>query len=695
MLALGETNKNNTALSKSLKKVSSGMRLKSAGDGASDYAISEKMRVMIRSLNQDEENVKKGINLINTAEGGIQNIVTSLRSLKALALNSANDHNSDIDRKILQKSFSSYIDNIDDIASTTNYDNKYLLNGNYRRGSNLSSQESVSSETEDLNKISDFVLPNELLSYTAFKSYIESEINRQDLPVTGCTTDVRPSGTANYIQYGNTIEITSDGIFQLPNLGCNILIKAQNVEIQGNGNICRDFFIKTYNDNSKIWLNNVNIVNDFDIERSIITFTGKGNSLNLIGKNTLESTVIKYIHRAVNFTCDPIPIIDVGDELTVNNGVKTQEGVLYIPDSTVSTAHCGIGTAKNKNANIIINSGTMGICSTGGAAIGSPGARDKYDRFVGDITINGGYILAFSYGGTAIGAGCSGNDYDHEEYARYNKLVPTFVNTGAGNIFIGANAKIDVYSAGSAAIGASSYQKNHHEGTAVGSTTSSVGNITIESNNVRAYAPNDEAIGSGHARGWNQQARTTIFYNEYNASVGEIKSDKNSYLLPFQDDDLKTRYHLYSSKNSSSEDDIDNINNKGDSPLIIHFGPKANQNLHVYINNMHSSAIGLDDTGVDPREKALESLEKIDNAIDYALNEIVRMGAYQSRLGFTLENITTANENTMSAESVIRDTDMAKEMTQYTKESILSQTAQTILTQANKKSSDVLSLLES
>ena len=71
MLALGETNKNNTALSKSLKKVSSGMRLNSAGDGASDYAISEKMRVMIRSLNQDEENVKKGINLINTAEGGI------------------------------------------------------------------------------------------------------------------------------------------------------------------------------------------------------------------------------------------------------------------------------------------------------------------------------------------------------------------------------------------------------------------------------------------------------------------------------------------------------------------------------------------------------------------------------------------------------------------------------------------------
>ena len=110
MLALRENNRNTNSLSKTLKKVSSGMRLNSAGDSAADYAISEKMRVMIRALNQDEENVKKGITLINTAEGGIQNIIDSLRNMKELALNSANDHNSDIDRKILQKSFSSYID---------------------------------------------------------------------------------------------------------------------------------------------------------------------------------------------------------------------------------------------------------------------------------------------------------------------------------------------------------------------------------------------------------------------------------------------------------------------------------------------------------------------------------------------------------------------------------------------------------
>ena len=151
MLALRENNKNSSALSKTLKKVSSGMRLNSAGDAASDYAISEKMRAMIRALNQDEENVKKGITLIRTAEGGIQNIVDSLRNMKELALNSANDHNSDIDRKMLQKSFSSYVKNIDDIASTTNYNGKFLLNGNYGDAQNVDSiSEEVIDDSDEL-----------------------------------------------------------------------------------------------------------------------------------------------------------------------------------------------------------------------------------------------------------------------------------------------------------------------------------------------------------------------------------------------------------------------------------------------------------------------------------------------------------------------------------------------------------------
>ena len=84
----------------------------------------------------------------------------------------------------------------------------------------------------------------------------------------------------------------------------------------------------------------------------------------------------------------------------------------------------------------------------------------------------------------------------------------------------------------------------------------------------------------------------------------------------------------------------------------------------------------------------------IDGAIQYALDEATTVGAYISRLEYTAANIVIANENTVSSESTIRDADMAKEMTEYTKSNVLTQAAQSMLAQANQNSSSVLSLLQ-
>ena len=130
-MALGELNKNNSRLAKDLEKISSGMKINSAEDGAAEYAISEKMRVMVRSLNQDLENSQIGINMVRVAEGGIQRIVDELRDMKAMAINSANDHNSESDRAVLQKEFASHIEGINDIASTTEYNRIPLLDGRW------------------------------------------------------------------------------------------------------------------------------------------------------------------------------------------------------------------------------------------------------------------------------------------------------------------------------------------------------------------------------------------------------------------------------------------------------------------------------------------------------------------------------------------------------------------------------------
>ncbi len=76
------------------------------------------------------------------------------------------------------------------------------------------------------------------------------------------------------------------------------------------------------------------------------------------------------------------------------------------------------------------------------------------------------------------------------------------------------------------------------------------------------------------------------------------------------------------------------------------------------------------------------------------LDQQTVLGAAQARLQFTSSNIITASENTQGAESTIRDADMAKAMTDYTKSNILTQTAQAMLAQANQSSSGVLSLLQ-
>ena len=102
----------------------------------------------------------------------------------------------------------------------------------------------------------------------------------------------------------------------------------------------------------------------------------------------------------------------------------------------------------------------------------------------------------------------------------------------------------------------------------------------------------------------------------------------------------------------------------------------------------------LDDISVNTYKNANIAIRVLDGAIDYALNEATNMGSYLQRLDYTDANVVTMNENVQASESVIRDSDMAKEMTEYTKANVLTQAAQSMLAQANQNSSAVLSLLQ-
>ena len=129
---LNTMNRNNNALSKSLEKVSSGMKINSAADDASGYAISEKMRVQIRSLDQANQNAQNGNKLLKTAEGAVSSTLDILKTLKEKVVNAANDTNTTADRQIIQNELNQAIDQINDNANVT-FNGKTLVDGSMNK----------------------------------------------------------------------------------------------------------------------------------------------------------------------------------------------------------------------------------------------------------------------------------------------------------------------------------------------------------------------------------------------------------------------------------------------------------------------------------------------------------------------------------------------------------------------------------
>ena len=140
-------------------------------------------------------------------------------------------------------------------------------------------------------------------------------------------------------------------------------------------------------------------------------------------------------------------------------------------------------------------------------------------------------------------------------------------------------------------------------------------------------------------------------------------------------------------------------NKSEDNSIVMQVGTKANQSIKVGLSDMKAQALGLQGKDnntlqIGNQEQANAAINVLDAAIQKALDQQTTIGAVESRLEYTQSNLTTASENVTAAESTIRDADMAKEMTEYTKNNVLLQAAQSMLAQANQSSSNVLSLLQ-
>ncbi|WP_314728280.1 flagellin [Bacillus sp. Marseille-Q3570] len=203
----------NAGQSKSMEKLSSGLRINRAGDDAAGLAISEKMRGQIRGLDMAQKNSQDGISMIQTAEGALNETHSILQRMRELSVQAANDTNTSDDRAEIQKEIDQLVDEIDRIGNTTEFNTKKLINGDASQkaeltsgGTNIVSSKAVSAMNIDTYDVEVGTVSKVAANFNAGTTGIADT----DLTLTGSNFDVNNSYklvVTNYDGSANTADI--------------------------------------------------------------------------------------------------------------------------------------------------------------------------------------------------------------------------------------------------------------------------------------------------------------------------------------------------------------------------------------------------------------------------------------------------------------------------------------------------------
>ncbi|MGM9580459.1 MAG: flagellin [Anaerovibrio sp.] len=599
-------NKNSSALSKSLQKVSSGMKINSAADDASGYAISERMRVQIRSLDQANQNTQNGSSMMKVAEGAVSSTVEILKTLKEKAINAANDSNTDSDRQTIQKELDQSIDQINDNANVT-FNGKYLVDGSKNSKGNATytvlTNQSLATDTTASTDL------------TALKARNGDSLEIVD-------TDFV---TVSYVQAGNTYSTT---------------FSAKGAKLQ-------DIFTHAENidEKSKIFADasNASVAKSAGLADTDAAITAMETANNdLYGATTQPDYTV-----AVGAAGSAEALInakaggaakDIDDDVTVD--VVKAIGAYNFDVKAAGQADKMIDVSALKDY-MTVDSAEDGT-GKAGTTLTAATVLDKA-AFMKALSSDANYESMLNYTGTKYTATLKGKvttaDTTYDDYVTKKTAFD--------------NAHTAVISSATVGIDAAGDKVD---------TASGEKGISITANGA--------GIG-GQISGLNISITD---------SKGNVKKSANAALDAFSET-------------------IRAQNKSDDNAISLQVGANANQSIKVGLTDMRAEALGLkgaDGTtlNISTQNKANAAINVLDNAIAKALDQQTTIGSVESRLEYTSSNLTTASENVQASESTIRDADMAKEMTNYTKNNVLLQAAQSMLAQANQSSSNVLSLLQ-
>jgi flagellin-like hook-associated protein FlgL len=620
---------------KSTEKLSSGYRINRAADDAAGLTISEKMRKQIKGLDRASTNAEDGVSAVQTAEGALTEVHSMLQRMNELATQASNGTNSESDRSAIQDEISQLTTEIDRVAETTKFNETYLLKGDT----------DGSSSAKNVNA-HDAGLAGKLVDNGDGTSTFKLDKALED------GDQVTIAGKKYTI--GSTTAST-DGFEKLASLKAKSLSVGDSV---------------TYTENNK--------------------------------------QVTKTLVDKVSNTGTPADIYATGDKIKIDN----QEYTIAAATDLTKAGGAELSAADaQKLVGEAIANGKEASFTSKAAATGMYAANATINvKIVADLGTNEVSSLASPTGHTAgdafVAKNLKGNDIVAGDSVTISGKTITATDNDPANMstvkdVVKSLQNGDVMQIGAKNINIADKTDLANDKYTVNDALSLLNDKnTVQFKTVTSAEGNAALTVSGLKAGTNYTAVDT----KEVASDDNVISVKDAYSM--MADELQkassigtdTAATVKSDNSGSFTINHGTVEVKNGLSFNLHVGADADMTnkINVNIDSMSASGLGIkglnvkDDSGI----AATYAIDAIADAISKVSEQRSSLGAVQNRLEHTISNVDNVVENTTSAESRIRDTDMASEMVNYSKNNILAQAGQSMLAQANQSNQGVLSLLQ-
>lgn len=739
----GTLSANSNHLEKSINRLSSGIRVNSAADDAAGLAVSEKLRRQVRGLSRAKLNAQDGVSMIQTAEGALNESHSILQRMRDLAVKSSNDTLTSNDRLEIQKEVVQLRDELNRIASSTEFNTKKLLDG--------SQTALVSSSSKAVAGFSNGSALEASADYQVSIAMLNGGISQMQRSQIMTVND----GSGNLADGQTQLQSISqfydeNGIFVLDTpQTLSLYGNGQNASLSLNGQM-------TLNDVAAGIQNAMTGRNGLGVEDSRVAVIATAQT-QIAGNGGYLSIVSGAVgdRGKIGFASDQKVLDALG--FSVNRESVNNKTELIARDSFGNTSKLRTDGSRVTNLlegiDLRFESQAAQISGFGGVELGLKFTSDQtftisVNNGQFDVNVDGDAANGWTMDGiarsinrqiSAAGAfaqGLSASVVEGEIRISYEK--PASVSVTVSNAIQIVSATTGAASLGFVNGSYSGFvdgRKNQAESawgfsSYVASSRYSVGGataiqFTIGDGSASSTISLMTTIGTG-----NETTADMILMRDFVGSVNaglaantnQVRLDQVGSSMAF----TSLRVGNENRNNAAAMTSMVTLSGmtanaqaflmdkfglaegtakgSGDSNFLVRvidrqsqfqIGSDQGQAMRLNIADVSAKALGVDSLDLTSVSGSSEVMGKLNKAIDFVSSERSKLGAYQNRLEHTISNLNSMLSNTTASESRLRDADIALEMIEFTKLQILNQSGTAMLAQANMVPRGVLELLGS